>query len=97
MHVTIPYDIASTFKIGYHLRGVSAYLMRNYKETFSPLIVAKKLLIYTVIPTQTYNDNNELTINDRLTAISTFSELLKNTDETSMNKITRILDILKEE
>lgn len=63
MHVTIPDDIASTFKIGYHLRGVSAYLMRNYKETFSPLIVAKKLLIYTVIPTQTYNDNNELTIN----------------------------------
>lgn len=97
MHVTIPNDIASTFKIGYHLRGVSAYLMKNYKETFSPLIVAKKLLIYTVIPTQTYNDNNELTINDRLTAISNFSELLKNTDAASMNKITRILDILKED
>lgn len=45
MHVTIPDDIASTFKIGYHLRGVSAYLMKNYKETFSPLIVAKKLLV----------------------------------------------------
>lgn len=97
MHVTIPDDIASTFKIGYHLRGVSAYLMKNYKETFAPLIVAKKLLIYTVIPTQTYNDNNELTINDRLTAISNFSELLKNTDAASMNKITRILDILKED
>lgn len=97
MHVTIPDDIASTFKIGYHLRGVSAYLMKNYKEAFAPLIVAKKLLIYTVIPTQTYNDNNELTINDRLTAISNFSELLKNTDAASMNKITRILEILKED
>lgn len=97
MHVTIPDDIASTFKIGYHLRGVSAYLMKNYKETFSPLIVAKKLLVYTVIPTQTYNDESELTLNDRLTAISNFSELLKNTDAASMNKITRILDILKED
>ena len=97
MHVTIPDDIASTFKIGYHLRGVSAYLMKNYRETFSPLIVAKKLLVYTVIPTQTYNDESELTLNDRLTAISNFSELLKNTDAASMNKITRILDILKED
>lgn len=97
MHVTIPDDIASTFKIGYHLRGVSAYLMKNYRETFSPLIVAKKLLVYTVIPTQTYNDESELTLNDRLTAISNFSELLKNTDAASMNKITRVLDILKED
>lgn len=96
MHIIIPDDIASTFKIGYHLRGVSAYLIKNYKETFAPLIVAKKLLIYTVIPTQTYNDNNKLTINDRLTAVSAFSELLKNTDETSMGKIIRILEILNE-
>lgn len=96
MHVTIPDDIASTFRIGYHLRGVSAYLMKNYRETFSPLIVAKKLLVYTVIPNQTYSDESELTLNDRLTAISNFSELLKNTDVASMNKITRILDVLKE-
>jgi hypothetical protein len=97
MHVTIPDEIAPTFQIGYHLRGVSAYLMKHYKEKYSPLIVAKKLLVYTVIPTQTYNDESELTLNDRLTAISDFSELLKNTDAVSMDKITRILDILKEE
>lgn len=97
MHVTIPDDIASTFKINYHLRGVSAYLIKNYKNKFSPLIVAKRLLVYTVIPDQDYNNEVGLTFNERLTAISDFSELLKNTDAISMNKITRILEILKED
>ncbi len=97
MHVTIPDDIASTFKIGYHLRGVSAYLIKNYKEKYTPFIVAKRLLVYTVIPMQTYMDEKELTFNDRLTAISDFSELLKHTDVVSISKITRILKILKED
>lgn len=97
MHVTIPDDIASTFKIGYHLRGVSAYLIKNYKEKYTPFIVAKRLLVYTVIPMQTYTDEKELTFNDRLTAISDFSELLKHTDVVSMSKIIRILKILKED
>ena len=96
MHVEIPDNIASTFKIGYHLRGVSAYLLKHYRETFAQLVVAKRLLVYTVIPTQTYNDESRLTFNDRLTAISDFSNLLKRSDEASMNKIIRIIDILKE-
>lgn len=97
MNVTIPDDIAPTFRIGYHLRGVSAYLIKNYKNKFSPLIVAKRLLIYTVIPNQNYNDETGLTLNERLTAISNFSELLKNTDAVSISKITRILEILRED
>ncbi len=97
MHVEIPDNIASTFKIGYHLRGVSAYLLKHYRETFAQLVVAKRLLVYTVIPTQTYNDESRLTFNDRLTAISDFSNLLKRSDEASMNKIIRIIDILKED
>jgi len=96
-HATLPDDLPSDFQLGYHLRGISGYLMRHYKETYSPLVVAKKLLVYTVIPTATYNDESKLTTNDRFTAISQFSELLKNSDETSMNKINRILDILKED
>lgn len=97
MHVAIPDDIAPTFQIGYHLRGISAYLMRNYRDTYAPLIVAKKLLVYTVIPTQTDSDDNALTINDRLSAISDFVELLKSNDVLSINKVTRILEILREE
>lgn len=97
MHVAIPNEIASTFQIGYHLRGISAYLMRNYRDTYAPLIVAKKLLVYTVIPTQTDSDDNALTINDKLSAISDFVELLKSNDALSINKATRILEILREE
>jgi hypothetical protein len=97
MHVTIPDEIASTFQVGYHMRGVSAYLMKHYHEKYSALIVAKKLFVYTVIPTQSYNEDSEFTLNDRLSAISDFSQLLKKTDAVSINKITRILDILKED
>lgn len=97
MHVAISDEIVDSFKIGYHLRGISAFLMKNYRETFAPLVVGKKLLDYTIIPTQTYTDDSELTFNDRFSAISAFSELLKNSDEASINKITRILDILKED
>lgn len=96
MSIVIPDNIANSFKIGYHLRGISAYLMKNYKEIYKPLIVGKKLLNYTIIPTQTYVNNSELTMNDRFSAISLFSELLKNSDEVSMNKINQILKILKE-
>ena len=43
MHVMIPDEIASNFQLGYHLRGVSAYLMKHYKEKYSKLLVAKKI------------------------------------------------------
>ena len=86
MHVMIP-----------DLRGVSAYLMKHYKEKYSKLLVAKKLLTYTVIPMQTYTNETELTMNERFSAGIHFLELLKNTDETSMAKIRRILKILQED
>ena len=97
MHVMIPDEIASNFQLGYHLRGVSAYLMKHYKEKYSKLLVAKKLLTYTVIPMQTYTNETELTMNERCSAGIHFLELLKNTDETSMAKIRRILKILQED
>ena len=97
MSVDLPDTLPPDFKLGYHLRGVSGYLMRHYNETFAPLVVAKKLLTYTVIPTQNYHNDTEITFNDRFTAIGQFAELLKNSDETSMNKITRILNILQED
>lgn len=97
MNATIPDEIADEFKLGYHLRGISAFLMKQYRETFAPLVVGKKLLNYTVIPCTTYNDVTEFTMNDRLSAISSFSDLMKHTDEASMNKINRILEILREE
>ena len=106
MHVMIPDEIASNFQLGYHLRGVSVRriealtstgLMKHYKEKYSKLLVAKKLLTYTVIPMQTYTNETELTMNERFSAGIHFLELLKNTDETSMAKIRRILKILQED
>ena len=97
INLSLPDTIANNFKIGYHLRGVSLYLLKNYPEIFTPLIFQKKLLIYTVIPKQDYNPNAGLTINERLTAISSFTELLKNTDNTSLQKIKKIIKILQED
>lgn len=89
MHVTIPDDIASTFKIGYHLRGVSAYLMKNYRETFSPLIVAKKLLVYTVIPTQTSSIVLSLSIDAHSSGL--FTSINKNASSFSSRTIMSIM------
>lgn len=42
----IPKYLYSNFNIGNHLRGVSAYLLKNYPNHFKPLLVGKRLLFY---------------------------------------------------
>lgn len=42
----IPNYLYSNFNIGNHLRGVSAYLLKNYPNHFKPLLVGKRLLFY---------------------------------------------------
>lgn len=97
MHIIIPDDIADNFSIGNHLRGVSTYLMKNYYEKYSALLVGKRLLTYTTIPKPTDKDDSNISFNDKLSAINKFVELLKHDDEDSQNKISKIINILYKE
>lgn len=97
MHITIPNDIADTFSIGYHLRGVSTYLMKNYKEKYTGLLVGKRLLTYTIIPKPTDKEDNNMSVYEKLDTINKFVELLKLNDESSKMKIQTIISILAED
>lgn len=96
MNLRIPNDIVENFSIGNHMRGVAAYLLKNYGEKYSELVVGKRLLNYTVIPTPTEKEDN-ISFNNKLSAISKFADLLKRDDEESKSKISTIIAILYEE
>lgn len=96
MHLRIPDSIAENFSIGNHMRGVAAYLIKNYGEKYSELLVGKRLLNYTVIPTPTEKEDT-ISFNNKLSAISKFTELIKHDDEESKSKISKIIAILCKE
>lgn len=93
MKLRIPDDIVENFSIGNHMRGVAFYLLKNYNEKYSELVVGKRLLIYTVIPTPTEKEDN-ISFDNKLSAISKFIDLLKNDDEESKAKISQIIAVL---
>ena len=93
MKLRIPDDIVENFSIGNHMRGVAFYLLKNYNEKYSELVVGKRLLIYTVIPTPTEKEDN-VSFDNKLSAISKFIDLLKNDDEESKAKISQIIAVL---
>lgn len=55
----IPDDIAGSFSVGNHLRGISQYLLKNYPK-YKELLVGKRLLSYKVL--QEKNVEKVLTI-----------------------------------
>ena len=67
--------------------------LKNYNEKYSELVVGKRLLIYTVIPTPTEKEDN-VSFDNKLSAISKFIDLLKNDDEESKAKISQIIAVL---
>lgn len=96
MEIRIPDDIVENFGIGNHMRGVSAYLLKNYSEKFSHLVVGKRLLNYTDIATMP-KENNNFSFHAKLSAMCKFAELLKRDDDESTTKISKIITILYEE
>ena len=95
MDMTMPDDIVDDFKIGPHLKGIATYLLKNC-EGYEQYLVGKRLLEYTVIPAPD-ESNNDIPMANRLRAMSDFAKLLENNDEQSLDKICRIITILKEE
>lgn len=47
--LSIPDDIAGSFSVGNHLRGISQYLLKNYPK-YKDFLVGKRLLSYKVLP-----------------------------------------------
>jgi hypothetical protein len=93
MNIRIPDDIVHNFNIGNHMRGVSAYLIRNKNEKYAQYLVGNRLLKYIEIPTPNENEEN-ISFSNKLSAIGEFIELLKHDDETSREKISKIIEIL---
>lgn len=94
VEMQIPEKIVDTFSIGPHLRGISSYLLKYCGNKYTDAVVGKRLLDYTVIPAPE-SDENQYSMTDRLRAISDFARLLENADKESLDKIGRIIEILK--
>ena len=96
MEIRIPDDIVENFGIGNHMRGVSAYLLKNYSEIFSDLVVGKRLLNYTDIASIS-KEEDHFSFHTKLSAMCKFAELLKRDDNEANSKISKIIAILYEE
>lgn len=95
VEVKIPEEIADTFSIGPHLKGVAAYLLKQCNGRYDSYLVGKRLLSYTEIATPDTSEN-KFRMEDRLEAVSKFAKLLERSDEDSMDAISKILMIIKE-
>lgn len=95
MDMRIPEDIAETFSVGNHLRGVSAYLMKHCDGRYDDAVVGNRILNYVVIPAPESDDTLIPTV-QRFSLISEMAELLKNTDCMTNDKIARIIAIMHE-
>ena len=94
MELQIPASKADTFSIGPHLKGISSYLLKYCDHKYNDALVGARLLDYTVIPAPE-SDENQYSMTDRLRAISDFARLLENADKKSLDKIGKIIEILK--
>ncbi len=95
VEIKIPEEIADTFSIGPHLKGVANYLLKNCNGRYDKYVVGKRLLVYTEVATPEMK-NNPFPMEDRLEAVVKFAKLLERSDEDAMDAISRILVILKE-
>ena len=95
VEVKIPEEIASTFAIGPHLKGVSTYLLKQCNGRYGDYVVGKRLLSYTEIAAPDASENT-FRMEDRLEAVSKFAKLLERSDEEAMEAISKILIIIKE-
>lgn len=67
--LSIPDDIADSFSVGNHLRGISQYLLKNHPE-YKELLVGKRLLSYKVIPEMKDIVEKEIVVNKDFIDIS---------------------------
>ena len=95
VEIRIPDEIAETFAVGNHLRGISNFLLSRYRDQYQPYLVGKRLLYYTEVQ-EGCRESAGLAMIDRLEAVAAFAKLLERSDEEALDQISRILVILKE-
>lgn len=96
VEVGIPEEIADSFALGNHLRGIANYLLKNCTYEYSAHLIGKRLLNYDEVPV--YRDRTKgPSMESRLEAIVAFARLLERSDDIAMNRLSRILSILAEE
>lgn len=95
VEMKIPEEIADTFSIGPHLKGVANYLLKNCNGRYDKYIVGKRLLVYTEVAAPDMSDNR-FPMEDRLESVAKFAKLLERSDEEAMDAIDKILIILKD-
>lgn len=95
VEMKIPEEIADTFSIGPHLKGVANYLLKNCNGRYDKYVVGKRLLVYTEVAAPDMSDNR-FPMEDRLEAVAKFARLLERSDEEAMDAIDKILIILKD-
>lgn len=95
VEIKIPENIAETFAVGNHLRGISKYLLNRFGDRYQRFLVGKRLLNYIEV-TETNHESHGFLMVDRLEAIISFTKLLERSDEEALDQISRILVILKE-
>ena len=95
VEIMIPDEIAETFAVGNHLRGISKFLLSRCGDRYQPYLVGKRLLNYTEV-TEGSREPAGLAMVDRLEAVAAFAKLLERSDEEALDQISRILAILKE-
>lgn len=96
LEIKIPEKVVHNFAIGNHLRGMSIYLLKKCNARYGQYLVGKRLLTYTEIPAINSHEIS-FTAADQLEAIASFAHLLQRSDPDSMDRICRILAILKED
>lgn len=95
IEVRIPEDIVDTFKVGYRLRGISAYLLKRCNGRYEQYLVGKRLLTYTIL-SENEQEPKGLSMVKRLEAVAKFARLLERNDDDAMDYIAQIVTILNE-
>ena len=95
IEVRIPENIVNTFRVGYRLRGISAYLLKRCNGRYDQYLVGKRLLTYTVL-SENDQEPKGLEMVERLEAVAKFARLLERNDDDAMGYIAQIIMILKE-
>ena len=90
----IPEDMAYVFCYGHYLRIITNYLLDVHDLKYKCMKTAKGLLTY--VPYQIRpRSNNRISTTERFEAIASFSKLLQRNDDESLNRIKKIIDILR--
>lgn len=97
VEITIPDEIAETWAVGPHLKGIANYMLKKYPEKYKPALVGNRLLTY-VETTCPYNDNaseNASSTDNHLVLLAQIIDLLQRRDSDALEAIIKIKKILK--